>query len=166
MLYKENSFVGVIILRDFEVISFKQFKKDISEDEELYKKVRIPKRDTKGAAGYDFFAIEEFELNPGESKKVPTGIKVCMEEDEVLFLVLRSSMGFYYNLRLCNQVGIIDSDYYNNLDNEGHIWFKIQNEGKEKLKIKQGEAFGQGVFIKYLTTNSEKNEFIERRNRY
>ncbi len=153
-------------MRDFEVISFKQFKKDISEDEELYKKVRIPKRDTKGAAGYDFFAIEEFELNPGESKKVPTGIKVCMEEDEVLFLVLRSSMGFYYNLRLCNQVGIIDSDYYNNLDNEGHIWFKIQNEGKEKLKIKQGEAFGQGVFIKYLTTNSEKNEFIERRNRY
>ncbi len=52
-----------------------------------------------------------------------------MNEDEVLFLIVRSSMGFKYNVRLCNQVGIIDKDYYNNIDNEGHIFIKIQNEG-------------------------------------
>lgn len=153
-------------MRDFEIISFKQFEKDVSNNKELYEKIKIPKRETKAAAGYDFFAIEGFTLKPGESKKVPTGIKVFMEEDEVLLLIIRSSMGFYYNVRLCNQVGVIDADYYNNKENEGHIWFKIKNEGEKDLVINPGEAFGQGIFFKYLTTKSESNEFIERSNEY
>lgn len=153
-------------MRDFEVISFKQFKKDICDDRKLYEAIKIPKRETKAAAGYDFFSIEGFVLKPGESKKIPTGIKAYMEEDEVLLLAIRSSMGFYYNIRLCNQIGVVDSDYYNNKDNEGHIWFKIKNEGEKDLVINQGEAFGQGLFFKYLTTKSESNDFIERSNEY
>lgn len=153
-------------MRDFEIISFEQFKKDVCNNRKLYENIKIPKRETKSAAGYDFFSVEEFTLKPGESKKIPTGIKAYMEEDEVLILVIRSSMGFYYNIRLCNQIGVIDSDYYNNKDNEGHIWFKIKNEGEKDLVIKQGESFGQGIFLKYLTTKSEIKEFVERSNEY
>ena len=75
-------------------------------------------------------------------------------------------MGFKYNIRLCNQVGIIDSDYYNNKDNEGHIWIKIQNEGTEKVSIKAGEAIVQWIFFKYLTTKSDEKLMIERRSDY
>lgn len=153
-------------MRDFEKITFEQFKKDIIDDKELYESFEIPKRETKGAAGYDFYVLQDITINPGESKKIPTGIKSYMREDEVLVLIIRSSMGFYHNIRLCNQVGVIDSDYYNNKDNEGHIWFKIKNEGDHTVEIKKGEAFGQGIFFKYLTTKSEMDKFIERRNEY
>ena len=64
-------------------------------------------------------------------------------------------MGFKYNVRLCNQVGVIDADYYNNEDNEGHIWLRIQNEGDKAVEFKKGEAIAQGIFMKYLTTNSD-----------
>ena len=73
----------------------------------------------------------------------------------MLLLVVRSSMGFKYNVRLCNQVGVIDADYYNNEDNEGHIWLRIQNEGDKAVEFKKGEAIAQGIFMKYLTTNSD-----------
>lgn len=75
-------------------------------------------------------------------------------------------MGFKYNIRLVNQVGIIDADYYNNKDNEGHIFIKIQNEGNETVKLKAGEAIAQGIFIKYLTTESDNNLGIERKSDY
>jgi len=100
--------------RFFEKISFEQFKKDIKDDKELYDKYNLPKRGTKCSAGYDFFAIEEFTIKPGEVKKVPTGYKMMCNEDEMLMIVVRSSMGFKYNVRMCNQVGIIETDYYNN----------------------------------------------------
>lgn len=74
--------------------------------------------------------------------------------------------GFKYNIRLCNQVGVVDADYYNNKSNEGHIWTKIQNEGKEKVMIPKGEAVVQGIFLKYLTTQNDKNRNIERTSDY
>ena len=150
-------------MRKFEKISFEQFKKDIYDDKELYSTFKIPKRETVSAAGYDFYALYDYTLKPGEIKKIPTGIKVCMESDEVLFLIDRSSMGFKWNVRMCNQVGVIDADYYNNNDNEGHIWIKIQNEGDKDYVVKKGQAMIQGVFMKYLTVDNEeelKNERI------
>ena len=105
-------------------------------------------------------------MQPGESKTVPTGIKSFFDKDEVLLLVVRSSMGFKYNLRLCNQIGVIDSDYYNNSDNEGHIWIKIQNEGENVLKFNRGEAIVQGMFFKYLTTNTDSKIDLKRRSDY
>lgn len=74
-------------------------------------------------------------MKPGERKKVPTGIKSYFDRKEVLLLIVRSSMGFKYNIRLCNQVGVIDSDYYNNKDNEGHIWLMTQNDLAEKMNV-------------------------------
>lgn len=143
-------------MRFFEKISFEQFKKDISDDEELYNSFSLPKRSTKNSAGYDFKALTSFVLKKGERKKIPLGVKVSFENDEVLIIVVRSSMGFKYNIRLCNQVGIIDSDYYNNSDNEGHIWICLENEGEEDFNVSEGDNICQGIFVKYLTVDNEE----------
>lgn len=148
--------------RYFEKISFEQFKKDIKDDKDLYNSYNIPKRETKFAAGYDFEAIEDFTIKPGEIKKVPTGIKVNMMDDEVLLLIVRSSMGFKYNVRLCNQVGVIDKDYYNNKDNEGHMFLALKNEGDKDYIVKKGDGICQGMFIKYLTVDNELDNYSER----
>lgn len=153
-------------MRDFEKISFKQFSKDVKEDENLYNEYKLPIRDSIASAGYDIFLLEDIELKPNETIKIPTGIKAYFENDEVLVLVVRSSMGFKFNVRLVNQVGIVDADYYNNKDNEGHIFVKIQNEGKETVNFKAGEAIAQGIFLKYLTTKSDKNLGLDRSSDY
>ena len=149
-------------MRKFEKISYEQFKKDISNDEILYNSYKLPSRKTKYSAGYDFFAIESFDLQPGEIKKIPTGIKALYPEDEALMLFVRSSMGFKYNVRMCNQVGIIDSDYYNNPNNEGHMWIALQNHGDKVYSVKAGESFGQGLFMKYYVVDDEE-EIVEKR---
>ena len=153
-------------MRYFEKISFEQFKKDVCDDKNLYNEYTLPRRDTEYAAGYDFKALFDYTLEPGEIKKIPTGIKANMEGDEVLLLVDRSSMGFKYNVRMCNQVGVIDKDYYNNKDNEGHIWIKIQNEGDKPYSVKKGEGMIQGMFMKYLKVDNEEFDFKTRKSDY
>lgn len=143
-------------MRYFEKISFEQFKKDIIDDKSLYEEYNLPKRQTKYSAGYDFEAIFDILLKPGEAKKIPLGLKVNMNHDEMLMIVVRSSLGFKYNVRMCNQVGIIESDYYNNPNNEGHLFVKLQNEGDSPLLIKKGDRFCQGIFTKFLTIDNEE----------
>lgn len=144
----------------FEKIGYEQFKKDVSLKKDLYEDYFLPKRATWGSCGYDFYAIFDIVIKPGEIKMIPTGYKVCMERDEFLMIVVRSSLGFKFNVRMCNQVGIVDSDYYNNVDNEGHIFVALQNEGEEEVVIKKGDAYVQGIFMKYLTCGEE--EFLNR----
>ena len=141
--------------RCFEKISYEQFKNDIGDDKELYDSYLLPKRETKGSAGYDFIALNDFEIKPAEIKKIPTGVKAKFLDDEVLMLVVRSGMGFKYNVRMCNQVGIIDSDYYNNRGNEGHIWIALQNEGSNVYSVKKGDGICQGIFMKYLLCDND-----------
>ena len=155
-----------ITMRDFEKISFEQFKKDIADDRDEYESYKLPTRDSTRSAGYDIYLLSDIKLAPGEIKKIPTGVKSYFEDDEMLLLVVRSSMGFKYNVRLCNQVGIIDSDYYNNPSNEGHIWIRVQNEGDETLEFKRGEAIVQGIFVNYLATKSDLNNNLERKGGY
>ena len=140
-------------MRKSEKISFKQFAKDV--DDGNYSEIVLPYRKTKHSAGYDFISFLDITLKPGEIKKIPTGIKVCLEDGEFLGIFVRSSMGFKYNVRMCNQVGVIDADYYNS-DNEGHIWIKIQNEGDKDYSVKKGQAMIQGIFMKYLTVDDEE----------
>lgn len=149
-------------MRKFEKISFEQFKKDISDDKELYESYNVPKRETKYAAGYDFEALSDITIKPGEIAKIPTGIKSIMNDDEVLLLVDRGSQGFKYNVRMCNQVGVVDKDYYNNPKNEGHIWVRLQNEGDKDYSVKKGEGIIQGMFMKYLMTDDELDEYKDR----
>ena len=141
--------------RKFEKISFEQFKKDVKDNQALYDSYNLPKRTTTYAAGYDFESLIDFDLNPGENIKIPLGIKVYMESDEVFLLLVRSSMGFKYNVRMCNQVGIIDADYVDNDENEGHMWIKLYNEGEKVFSIKKGDRIAQGIFIKYLRTDDD-----------
>lgn len=142
-------------MRGFEKISFKEFKKIFGDDKELYEEYLLPRRASKNSAGYDILAIKDYVIKPKEILKIPTGLKVRMQNDEVLLIVVRSSMGFKHNVRLTNQVGVIDSDYYNNIDNEGHFFVSLQNEGEKDYIVKKGEAYAQGIFIKYLISDDD-----------
>ena len=144
-----NSFVDTfqIVKSDDEII-----KSDI---ETTYKDLILPKRATTGSAGYDFKSPVDFTLKPKETIKMPTGIRCKMDEDIVLMIYPRSSLGFKYRLILDNTVGIIDSDYYNS-DNEGHIFIKFTNLGEKILEIKRGDGIAQGIFLPYFITTDDE----------
>ena len=86
---------------------------------------------------------------------VPTGIKAKMPDDWYLQLSVRSSLPLKHWLILGNGVGIIDADYYNNPDNEGHIYFQIINMLPFDIVLKKGDCIGQGVFLQYGTTSDD-----------
>ena len=146
----------------FHKVSKEQFAEGLKEHfpsynaeeiEAVYDMLKLPTRATSGSAGYDFFAPFSFSLKPGETIKIPTGIRAEMEEDWVLKLYPRSGLGFKYRLQLNNTVGIIDSDYFYS-DNEGHIFAKITNDSNEGkvVEIEQGTGFMQGIFLEYGIT--------------
>jgi dUTP pyrophosphatase len=120
---------------------------------DMYESLELPKRATRGSAGYDIYAPFSFSLPPAATIKIPTGIRVRMEEDWVLKLYPRSGLGFKYRLQLNNTVGIIDSDYYYS-DNEGHIFIKLTNDSNEDktVEVAQGTGFAQGIFLEYGIT--------------
>lgn len=138
---------------------YAQYSKE--EAEQIYEDIKLPKRATKGSAGYDFFAPFTFTLQPGETIKIPTGIRAKMEENWVLKLYPRSGLGFKYRLQLNNTVGIIDSDYYYS-DNEGHIFAKITNDSNEDktVTVDAGSGFMQGIFLEYGITVDDDAEGI------
>ena len=120
----------------FHKVSEKRFLEDWKDtfpdaEEEEIKKIYA------GSAGYDFFSPADFSLAPGGIIKIPTGIRVEMEQDWVLKCYPRSGLGFRYRLQLNNTVGIIDSDYFYS-DNEGHIFAKLTNDGREGKNVEHG----------------------------
>lgn len=127
----------------------------------MYAELMLPQRATKGSAGYDFYAPFDFRLAPGETIKIPTGIRVRMEESWVLHIYPRSGLGFKYRLQLNNTVGIIDSDYFYS-DNEGHIFIKLTNDSNEGkiLEVTQGSGFAQGIFLEYGITTDDAAEGV------
>ncbi len=132
-----------------------------SDIREMYEALKLPRRATRGSAGYDFFAPFAFSLSPGATVKIPTGIRVRMEEDWVLKLYPRSGLGFKFRLQMNNTVGIIDSDYFYS-DNEGHIFVKLTNDSNEGrlLTVEQGTGIVQGVFLEYGITVDDDAEGI------
>ena len=141
--------------RYFEKISEKEFSKVFNGTKASYEDITLPVRKTVNSAGYDFFMPYDLVLKTNEIAKVPTGIKACMNSNEFLGIYVRSSMGFKYNLRMCNQVGIIDADYYNNENNEGHIFIAIQNHGDKEITLNKNDAFVQGIFQSYNITDND-----------
>lgn len=117
--------------------------------------VKLPKRKTKKSAGYDFFAIEDIELYPNKLYVLPTGVKAAMEDDEVLYLHIRSSAAFKRGIRMINSVAVIDSDFYNNETNEGEISLGLLSYNDDVVRIKKGECVAQGVFHKFLITDDD-----------
>ncbi len=137
----------------FEKVSQSRLSEDMASifGEEKNAVINLPKRATAGSAGYDFYSPFDFALSPKTSIRIPTGVRVKMEEGWALKIYPRSGLGFKYRLMLDNTVGVIDSDYYYS-DNEGHIQIKITNWSDKTLSVKAGEAFAQGVFVEYGIT--------------
>ena len=148
----------------FEKVSYNQYLEAIGGDIDLfdeYNDIIIPKRATTGSAGYDFFAPFTFTLNPNETIKIPTGIRVILDSDKFLAMYPRSGLGFKFRLQLDNTVGIIDSDYCNS-DNEGHIFIKITNDGREgkPITINKGDGIAQGIITQFFKTDDDNSEGI------
>lgn len=162
----------------FEKVSFNQFysamkdefyehlEPEIKESEyldvvkEMYDSIELPSRATTGSAGYDFKSPITFKLMPGQTVKIPTGIRVKIKNGWWLGCLPRSSFGFKYRAQLDNTMGVIDSDYYYS-DNEGHIFVKMTNNSKDfskELTVNTGDSFVQGIFIPYGTTNYDNTK--------
>lgn len=154
----------------FEKVSYEQFEKDwlIFEAEnkialpenfirEIYDNIKLPERATSGSAGYDFCTPIEFNLNPRETIKIPTGIRCKMDAGWVLKIYPRSGLGFKYCEMLANTVGIIDEDFYYS-DNEGHIHIKILNNGNNSFSVEEGKGFCQGIFVPFGITVDDNVE--------
>ena len=159
---------------EFEKVSFeifataaKEFAESrslhFSEEElrEIYDGIELPKRATTGSAGYDVKSPFAITLRPGDSVKIPTGIRSYMEEGWVLQLYPRSGLGFRYRLQLNNTVAIIDRDYYFS-DNEGHLMVKITNDSKEDktVELAKGQGFCQGIFYEYGITYDDETTAV------
>ena len=116
----------------------------------------LPKRQTSKSSGYDFYLPYDVEIKKGEQVLIKTGVKVKLEDDEFLAVFIRSSMGIKRGLNLSNQVGIIDSDYYGNVDNDGHIMVAVRNISSDDVFLKKHDRICQGIIMKYLVTDDDK----------
>lgn len=147
----------------FEKVSFDQFKKcyedsifiNDEEIEAMYNNIQIPKRKTKYSAGHDIAIPCDTRLKPGMTLKIPTGLRCKMENDYVMLIFPRSSLGINHGLTILNTIPVIDSDYYN-ADNEGHIKLAIKNNGDKDLVLRAGDNIVQAVFVKYGVADDEE----------
>ena len=131
--------------RGFEVVSYIDATK-----------VLIPQRQTEKSAGYDLASIEDIIIPPKTIAFVKTGLKVKLEDYEVLLVYARSSLGVKKQLIMSNGVGVIDADYYNNPSNEGHIMVPLYNMSEVAVEIKAFERVAQGIFQTYLKTDNDQ----------
>lgn len=148
------------VVATFEKVSFEQYYKDFldtyGEDfdrvqvKDIYDSIKLPQRGTSGSAGYDFFTPQTINLATSKVAKIPTGIRVKIDDGWFLAVMPRSGLGFKYKVQLYNTVGVIDSDYYNS-SNEGHIFVKIVNDNGENkaMTVNKGDGFVQGIFLPY-----------------
>ena len=136
----------------FSHVSEAQYIKDLGDQKDPLplREIPLPKRSTRGSAGYDFVSPVEAEIPAGGRIVIPTGLRCEMEPGWVLMIFPRSGMGFKYQTRLSNTVGIIDSDYAF-AENEGHILVSLRNPLDRELLIQRGTRFCQGIFLPYGT---------------
>ncbi len=114
----------------------------------------MPIRKTQYSAGYDFLAPYNIKLKPKEQKLIWTDIKSYMQYNEVLIIQIRSSLGIKQGISLANGFGVIDSDYYSNIGNDGNIGICLKNNSKDTITIEKGEGIAQGIFLNYLIANN------------
>ena len=153
----------------FKKVSLEQFVKDyikanniyppsVDDDmlldiRDIYSKIKLPQRATRGSAGYDFYIpyTVNFSHITGPVT-IPTGIRFQCDDDKYLMLVPRSGCGFKHGLRLRNTCGTIDCDYYNS-SNEGHIMAKFTCE--EPFTLEQGVAMMQGIILPFYKVEDD-----------
>lgn len=124
--------------------------------EDIYNSIKLPERATKKSAGYDIYAPYTITLNPGDTIKVATGIRVFLEDDKFLMCAPRSGQGFKARLQLDNTVGIIDADYVES-KNEGHIMLKLTNDSHngKSVVIEKGSGMAQAIILPYYTVEDD-----------
>lgn len=134
-----------------------------------YKDIHLPQRSTEFSAGYDIEAAEDITVpsiwkmflysnkynNKPEPTMVHTGVKVYMNDNEVLEVYPRSSNAIKRFLSMPNSIGVIDQDYADNPKNDGEIGVPLWNFGFSDMKIKKGERIAQGLFKQFLTTDDD-----------
>lgn len=130
------------------MVKFEKVKR-VEED------IKLPERSTLNSAGYDFFALEDIMFNPETITRVFTGIKCELMPNQVLLLANRSSNPSKKSLVLLNGIGVIDADYYGNMDNDGEIAFEFYNMSNDLVKIKKGEKLGQGIILHFDKTEDD-----------
>ena len=118
--------------------------------------IRLPQRKTGSSAGYDIEAAEACVLMPGKVSIIPTGLKAYMQTNEYLGLHIRSGFSIKNAVSLINGQGIIDADYYNNADNEGHIMVAVLNQSEQPVQVEKGMRIAQGIFYAYLTADEDE----------
>ena len=157
-------------MNKFEKISERQFFTDFAEYLEnecfdtkdslaVYHSLKLPKRATTGSAGYDIYAPYNITIPPKQTVKIPTGIRVHLDDDKFLAIYPRSGLGFKYKMQLWNTIPVIDADYSGS-DNEGHIWCKFFNDSPDNktIIIKQGDAMCQGIIQQFFTTSDDETD--------
>ena len=121
-----------------------------------YEDTDLPERKTEYAAGYDVKPYETGTVLPNQTKLIPTGIKCRLNYDEYIQLHLRSSVGINNDVMLANGTGIIDADYYNNDDNEGHIMIPIRNLGDTPFEYNKNDRLAQLFIMPYRITAKDR----------
>lgn len=140
-----------------------RYFEEVSEGHKKHKaNTQLPIRADKRSAGYDFFSKETVVIEPNQSHLFWTDVKAYMQDDELLSVHVRSSIGIKKDLMLKNTTGIIDSSYYNNPSNDGNIGINLFNYGTEPVTIEAGERIAQGIFQKYLITANDNVLHSER----
>jgi dUTP pyrophosphatase len=136
-------------VRGFEFVDEKHKKGDDGQ---------LPLRATKTSAGYDFYSNETIIIPPFNKHVFWTNVKAYMQENEVLQLYVRSSIGIKKGLVLANGTGIIDADYYSNADNDGNIGICLSNNSDCLVTIEKGERIAQGIFLSFLVADNCNSE--------
>lgn len=126
--------------------------------------IELPTRATKDSAGYDFYSPISVDIEPMHSQMIWTDVKAICESDETLIMTVRSSMG-KQPVMIANTMGVIDSSYANNPDNDGNIGIRLFNLGDTIYTVHTGDRVAQGIFIKYLITDDD-NVTAERNGGY
>lgn len=130
------------------------FKEVPEEFKKVKGETQLPKRGSVCSAGYDFYSKETVTIKPGESHLFWTDVCSYMQKTEYLDINVRSSIGIKKDLRLKNVVGIIDADYFGNVQNHGNIGICLKNTGKQDQIIETGERIAQGIFKNYLISDN------------
>ena len=134
--------------RGFEVVKEEMLKGN--------KNAILPIRGDKRSAGYDISIPHKVTIQPHSSELIWTNIKAYMQDDEVLLIHVRSSIGIKKGLILKNVTGVIDSSYFSNPSNDGNIGICLYNNTDNEVTLEEGERVAQGIFQKYLTIDDDR----------
>lgn len=143
----------------FEKVTYREFKRHTDSNmhcgADEYDNIIMPERKTKGSAGYDIASPVNITIPGGCKRIIPSGIKVQIDDGWSMELMIRSHMGIDKDLELATGVSLIDSDYYDNEKNEGHIMIPLRNKSTRPVFIAAGERIVQGVFRLYGITEDD-----------